>query len=187
MRFSSGCHAKGSAYAMHYHAGQQASQGKFLCAGEQRAYRVKVRAQDLTGQPLTLTLTDWRARIFQHEFDHLQVPHASRSFTDCGLLEQLMYGLPVKRCMRMVQLKNCSVLCSYEPAACVWNAALASLVSCVDASRSVIVQLCKAVKNTASARLQAGQWRFVRGARWPSWGRRGGRACCSTTAWRQPP
>ena len=39
----------------------------------QRAYRVKVRAQDLAGQPLTLTLTDWRARIFQHEFDHLQV------------------------------------------------------------------------------------------------------------------
>lgn len=61
------CHA-------HTHAGQQASRGEFLCAGEQRAYRVKVRAQDLTGQPLTLTLTDWRARIFQHEFDHLQVP-----------------------------------------------------------------------------------------------------------------
>ena len=44
-----------------------------LLVAAQRAYRVKVRAQDLAGQPLTLTLTDWRARIFQHEFDHLQV------------------------------------------------------------------------------------------------------------------
>ncbi|KAK9842088.1 hypothetical protein WJX81_007904 [Elliptochloris bilobata] len=43
-----------------------------IFAPVERAYRVKVRAQDLTGQPLTLTLTDWRARIFQHEFDHLQ-------------------------------------------------------------------------------------------------------------------
>ena len=69
------------------HAGQQASWGEVLCAGEQRAYRVKVRAQDLTGQPLTLTLTDWRARIFQHEFDHLQVPPAAWSLTDCDLLD----------------------------------------------------------------------------------------------------
>lgn len=91
-------------------AEQQASRGKFLCAGEQRAYRVKVRAQDLTGQPLTLTLTDWRARIFQHEFDHLQVPPASRSFTDCDLLEQLMCGLPLKRCMRMVRSKTAACL-----------------------------------------------------------------------------
>lgn len=45
----------------------------------QRAYRVKVRAQDLAGQPLTLTLTDWRARIFQHEFDHLQVRYPARN------------------------------------------------------------------------------------------------------------
>ena len=91
-----------------YPCGAQASRGKFLCAGEQRAYRVKVRAQDLTGQPLTLT--DWRARIFQHEFDHLQVPPASRSFTDCDLLEQLMCGLPLKRCMRMVRSKTAACL-----------------------------------------------------------------------------
>jgi hypothetical protein len=35
--------------------------------------KVKVRAQDVEGQPLTLSLTDWQARIFQHEYDHLQV------------------------------------------------------------------------------------------------------------------
>ena len=57
----------------------------------QRAYRVKVRAQDLAGQPLTLTLTDWRARIFQHEFDHLQVHLnlAMRRVSSCTLMPTL--------------------------------------------------------------------------------------------------
>ena len=60
----------------------------------QRAYRVKVRAQDLAGQPLTLTLTDWRARIFQHEFDHLQVHPllAMRTVTSCTFLPRSSPG-----------------------------------------------------------------------------------------------
>ena len=57
-----------------------------------------------------------------------------------------MCGLPLKRCMRVVQLKNCSMLNSNEPAAFVWNAALASSVSWVHASQSVTVQVCKAVQ-----------------------------------------
>ena len=39
----------------------------------QRPQRVKVRAQSVKGETLMLNLTDWQARIFQHEYDHLQV------------------------------------------------------------------------------------------------------------------
>ncbi len=39
----------------------------------QRPYKVKVRAQDVNGETLMLTLEGWQARIFQHEYDHLQV------------------------------------------------------------------------------------------------------------------
>lgn len=38
----------------------------------QRAVNIKVKAQDEEGRPLTLTLNDFVARIFQHEYDHLQ-------------------------------------------------------------------------------------------------------------------
>lgn len=41
----------------------------------QRPYKVKVRAQDVKGGTLMLTLEGWQARIFQHEYDHLQVGH----------------------------------------------------------------------------------------------------------------
>ncbi len=34
---------------------------------------MKVRAQDVKGSTIMLTLTGWQARIFQHEYDHLQV------------------------------------------------------------------------------------------------------------------
>lgn len=37
----------------------------------ERPVSVKLEAQDLRGQPCTLELTDWDARIFLHEFDHL--------------------------------------------------------------------------------------------------------------------
>ena len=33
---------------------------------------IKVRAQDLTGRPFVLDVRGWEARIFQHEYDHLQ-------------------------------------------------------------------------------------------------------------------
>lgn len=37
-----------------------------------RAEWVKVEAQDLGGQPVTLELSGYRARIMQHEIDHLE-------------------------------------------------------------------------------------------------------------------
>lgn len=38
----------------------------------ERAYSVRVRAQDRHGKPLKLRLKGWTARIFQHEIDHLK-------------------------------------------------------------------------------------------------------------------
>lgn len=37
----------------------------------ERPVSVKLEAQDLRGQPCSLELKDWDARIFLHEFDHL--------------------------------------------------------------------------------------------------------------------
>ncbi|MBK7893385.1 MAG: peptide deformylase [Candidatus Promineifilaceae bacterium] len=37
----------------------------------ERAYSIRVRAQDRRGKPLKLRLKGWTARIFQHEIDHL--------------------------------------------------------------------------------------------------------------------
>ncbi len=37
----------------------------------ERAYAIRVRAQDRRGKPLKLRLKGWTARIFQHEIDHL--------------------------------------------------------------------------------------------------------------------
>ena len=37
----------------------------------ERAYGVRIRAQDRYGKPLKLRLKGWTARIFQHEIDHL--------------------------------------------------------------------------------------------------------------------
>lgn len=39
----------------------------------QRPTRVKVKAQDATGKKISLNLSGFAARIFQHEYDHLQV------------------------------------------------------------------------------------------------------------------
>lgn len=41
----------------------------------QRSSTVKVKAQDENGAKVSLALTDFQARIFQHEYDHLQVSH----------------------------------------------------------------------------------------------------------------
>lgn len=38
----------------------------------ERAFSVRVRAQDRHGKPLKLRLKGWTARIFQHEIDHLK-------------------------------------------------------------------------------------------------------------------
>jgi peptide deformylase len=37
----------------------------------QRPTKVRVKAQDLTGKKFTLNLSGFPARIFQHEYDHL--------------------------------------------------------------------------------------------------------------------
>lgn len=42
-------------------------------ADAQRPESIKVKAQDLKGAKVSITLKGWLARIFQHEYDHLQV------------------------------------------------------------------------------------------------------------------
>lgn len=37
----------------------------------ERATRLRLKAQDVTGQPFELELSDFEARVVQHEFDHL--------------------------------------------------------------------------------------------------------------------
>ena len=44
-----------------------------IYAEVQRPVSVKVKAQDLQGKKISLQLKDFEARVFQHEFDHLQV------------------------------------------------------------------------------------------------------------------
>lgn len=39
----------------------------------QRSTKIEVRYQDLQGQQQEMQLSDFVARIFQHEYDHLQV------------------------------------------------------------------------------------------------------------------
>lgn len=43
------------------------------CTNVQRRLKIKVRAQDVEGREQVLSLSGWQARIFQHEYDHLQV------------------------------------------------------------------------------------------------------------------
>lgn len=55
----------------------------------QRPLKVKVKAQDLDGNKFVLPLNGWPARIFQHEYDHLEVnPH------DADPLSCLSYRIP---------------------------------------------------------------------------------------------
>jgi peptide deformylase len=44
-----------------------------MLGGAQRHVSIKVEAQDVNGEQIQRTYTDWTARIFQHEYDHLQV------------------------------------------------------------------------------------------------------------------
>jgi len=46
--------------------------GGLLLGDVDRARDIRVRAQDLEGRRFELSLAGWTARIFQHEFDHLQ-------------------------------------------------------------------------------------------------------------------
>ena len=43
------------------------------CFNMQRPESVKIDAQDIKGTRFTVSLSDLPARVFQHEFDHLQV------------------------------------------------------------------------------------------------------------------
>lgn len=47
--------------------------------GLQRPLGVKVEAQDLKGRKFSLNIKHFQARIFQHEYDHLQVSHHLRA------------------------------------------------------------------------------------------------------------
>lgn len=51
---------------------QDASIDLYIRGDVTRSNTVKIKAQDETGAKVSLSLTDWQARIFQHEFDHLQ-------------------------------------------------------------------------------------------------------------------
>ncbi|DBB17934.1 TPA: Peptide deformylase 1B, chloroplastic, variant 2 [Trebouxia sp. C0006] len=52
---------------------QDASIDLYIRGDVSRPNTVKIKAQDETGAKVSLSLTDWQARIFQHEYDHLQV------------------------------------------------------------------------------------------------------------------
>ena len=41
------------------------------CSEVKRAWKVVVKAQDLAGEPVTITVEDFPARVLQHEIDHL--------------------------------------------------------------------------------------------------------------------
>lgn len=44
-----------------------------LCCVSQRPLKVKIKAQDINGNKIHRTFNDpWVARVFQHEYDHLQ-------------------------------------------------------------------------------------------------------------------
>ena len=59
--------------------------------------QIKIRAQDLSGERMDVTFEGWQARIFQHEFDHLQVGHpASTLLTDAR-------QLPCETCIRSMR------------------------------------------------------------------------------------
>jgi peptide deformylase len=51
----------------------------------QRPKSIKIKAQDVNGKTVRLSLSGWAARIFQHEYDHLQ----GVLFPDRVLLEHL--------------------------------------------------------------------------------------------------
>ena len=54
-------------------ATQQTRQNRStLSSFHQRPSKVKIKAQRLDGSKFTTTLDGWPARIFQHEYDHLQ-------------------------------------------------------------------------------------------------------------------
>ncbi|MBA0840600.1 hypothetical protein Goarm_003173, partial [Gossypium armourianum] len=56
---------------MHYCQGLSAKQQKCL-RPFQRPESVKIDAQDINGARFTIDLSELPARVFQHEFDHLQ-------------------------------------------------------------------------------------------------------------------
>jgi peptide deformylase len=45
---------------------------QLILADVERHVNIKVEAQDADGNKFQRTFTDWTARIFQHEYDHLQ-------------------------------------------------------------------------------------------------------------------
>ena len=43
------------------------------CLVVQRPKSIRIDAQDIKGKKFSINLKEWQARIFQHEYDHLEV------------------------------------------------------------------------------------------------------------------
>lgn len=81
----------------------------------QRSSKIEVRYQDLQGQQQEMQLSGFVARIFQHEYDHLQVgrnkacqpggPHAGgRKLQHSDGAARLVYRLSKFSCLSLCQL-----------------------------------------------------------------------------------
>lgn len=68
----------------------------------QRPSKVRVKAQDLTGKSFMVNVTGFPARIFQHEYDHLQ----GKLFCDRMEPKALEDARPKLVAMEEVYLKN---------------------------------------------------------------------------------
>ena len=53
----------------------------------QRPTKVSIRAQNVKGGKLSLVLDGWQARLFQHEFDHLEVSILLHSLSQWAAVE----------------------------------------------------------------------------------------------------
>jgi peptide deformylase len=71
-----------------------------LCAEVKRAWRVVVEAQDLEGNPVTIEVDDFPARVLQHEIDHLN----GILFIDrIGPLKRALYKKKLKKLLQAEQ------------------------------------------------------------------------------------
>jgi len=71
-----------------------------FCAEVKRAWRVVVEARDLEGNPLTIEVEDFPARVLQHEIDHLN----GILFIDrIGPLKRALYKKKLKKMLQAGQ------------------------------------------------------------------------------------
>ncbi len=71
-----------------------------LCSEVKRAWKVVVEAQDLEGNPVTIEVDDFPARVLQHEIDHLN----GILFIDrIGPLKRALYKKKLKKLIQAEQ------------------------------------------------------------------------------------